>query len=179
VRALVLGVSTTIALMAPCAASAAAKVGKPAPGFSLTTLDHKKYSLADLKGKVVVLNYWATWCAPCRGEMVVMENYMRHHPDTDLKIFAIDTMEKENFSEAQFKPLAAHLSFPLVFTMWGWGYGALGGAVPTSYVIDRAGVVRYAAAGAFDDGSFAATVSPLLAEPAPADAVPKAVASAN
>ena len=50
----------------------------------------------------------------------------------------------------------------------GKGYGAIGGAVPTSYVIDRAGVIRHAKAGAFTDASFDSLISPLLAEVAPA-----------
>jgi cytochrome c biogenesis protein CcmG/thiol:disulfide interchange protein DsbE len=166
-----------VALMASGAARSGVVIGKPAPGFSLTTLDHKKYSLADLKGKVIVLSYWASWCTPCKAELVTMENYMRRHPGTDLKIFAVDTLE--DIPASKFKPLAEHLSFPLVFTVWSWSYGAIGNAVPTNYIIDRSGVVRYARAGGFDDDSFEATIAPLLAEPPPAEAVPKAVASAN
>jgi peroxiredoxin len=139
----------------------AAKVGKPAPYFFVVTFDHQKISLSDLKGEVVVLNYWATWCAPCKLELVVLENYLRRHPGTDLKIFAIDT--DESVPIFKLKPLAAQLSFPLIRELDGWGYGIIGDQVPTSYVIDRAGIIRHAQAGAFTDETFDALVTPLLA----------------
>src|SRR5271155_4755008 len=68
-----------------------ARGGRPAPGFKLITLDHQKYSLADLRGKVVVLNFWATWCAPCKAELAAMNNYARRHSGEGLAIFAIKT----------------------------------------------------------------------------------------
>ncbi|HEY3797143.1 MAG TPA: TlpA disulfide reductase family protein [Caulobacteraceae bacterium] len=99
------------------AAAFAAKVGKPAPGFTLSTFAHQKYSLAQLKGEVVVLNYWATWCTPCKAEMVVFENFYRTHPGTDLKLFAIAT--EDSLPNTMLTQLQAALSFPLVASLWG------------------------------------------------------------
>jgi peroxiredoxin len=144
----------------------AATVGRPAPGFKVTTFDHKVISLADLRGKVVVLNFWATWCGPCRNEMVVMDTYIRTHPGADLRIFAVST--EDSVPDDQLKPLAKVLHFPLVIRLHGGGYDIIDHGVPTSYVIDRAGVLRHAAAGAFDTESFDALITPLLAEPDPA-----------
>jgi peroxiredoxin len=147
------------------ATAAAVKVGQRAPGFMLVTFDGEKFSLADLTGKVVLLNYWATWCAPCKREMVVLDSYIRRHPGTDLKIFAINV--EASVPDSKLKPLSKALSFPLIHTLHGSGYGLVGGSVPTSYVIDRGGVVRHAAAGAFDDDSLDALVTPLLAAAPP------------
>lgn len=147
------------------AAAANVKVGDPAPPFTVTTFGGDTVSLEDLKGQVVVLNYWATWCGPCRVELPVLNDYFVRHPRRDLKILAI-TVEG-SAPAAKLKPLAAQLNFPLVARLSGKGYGPMKGAVPTSYVIDRAGVVRYAQAGAFTTESFEDTVAPLLNAPPP------------
>jgi len=153
-------------LVAAPVMAAAAKVGQPAPGFKVTTFDHRTVSLADLKGKVVVLNFWATWCGPCRNEMVVMDSYLRAHPGSDLQIFAVST--EDSVPDSQLRPLAKVLSFPLVTYLQGRAYGIIDNGLPTSYVIGRDGVLRHAASGAFDAESFDALITPLLEEPTPA-----------
>ena len=164
------------AMTALATAAQAADVGKPARDYTVTTLDHQKVTMAELKGKVVILNYWATWCTPCKAEMVAFENYIRSHPGTDLKIYAVMTESEVPASKLQ--PLAHALSFPLATRLSGRGYGVKDG-VPTSYVIDRAGVIRWAKAGAFDKQSFEELITPLLAEAAPAAATATTVASAK
>ncbi len=152
------------------ASAARIEVGSPAPDFVVTTFDLQRQAFADLRGQVVVLNYWATWCAPCRAEMIAMDTFMRRHPKADLKIFAIAT--EGSVSAGRLKPLAEALSFPLIRRLQGRGYGLIEGAVPTSFVIDRAGIIRHAAAGAFTEASFADLVLPLLAETVPKAPLP-------
>lgn len=141
----------------------ASEVGRPAHDFTITTLDKEKVTLADLKGKVVVVNRWATWCTPCKAEMIAFDKYMWAHAGTDLKIYAVTT--ELQFPAAKLKPLQSLLAFPVATSISG-GYGVKSG-VPTSYVIDRSGVVRFAAAGAFTLESFEALVTPLLNQEAP------------
>lgn len=146
-------------------ASAKAVIGQPAPKFTLTTFDHHKVKLADLAGKVVVLNYWAVWCGPCKAELPMIDAYVRHRGGDDLKVFAVTV--DDTVSDNELKPLASVLSFPLVTRIDSFSYGVINGAVPSNYVIGRDGTLRYAAAMSFSYETFAATVGPLLAEAAP------------
>ena len=61
-----------------------------APHFSLTALDGTQYTLADLKGRTIVLNFWATWCGPCRFELPMLARWSRSHPDVVMLGVAVD-----------------------------------------------------------------------------------------
>jgi cytochrome c biogenesis protein CcmG/thiol:disulfide interchange protein DsbE len=151
-------------LMAPAGALAGkpAKVGEAAPSFSLVTYDKRKITLADLKGKVIVINHWATWCGPCKAEMPMMSNFHQRFRDRGFEIFGVTT--EDSVPAYQLKRVAEVLSYPLVLRFSG-NYPVLDG-VPTSYVIDRRGVVRYAKSGSFTGDEFTRLVVPLLNEPA-------------
>ena len=155
----------TLSLMA-FAAPALAKtpvVGQPAPDFKVETLDGIKLTLADFKGQVVVLNFWATWCAPCKIELPLLNSYYRHQQKYGLRVLAVTT--EDSLPLYQLKPLAAALTIPMVRRFRG-PYETLGG-VPTNYVIDRAGVLRYAKADAITLDDLNTLLVPLLQQPAP------------
>jgi cytochrome c biogenesis protein CcmG, thiol:disulfide interchange protein DsbE len=157
-----------IAILVSTAAWAGSpKVGQPAPNFQVETFDGKRLQLSDFRGQILVLNFWATWCAPCRQELPLLNSYYRMRSDAGLRMLAVAT--EDSVPERYLKPLASALSFPLVRRIHG-PYSVKGDAVPTNYVIDRAGVVRYAKAGAFDLDSLNEVLVPLLNEPAPPDA---------
>lgn len=151
--------------LVPASSALAAKVGKPAPNFVIIGYDGQQVPLEQLRGKVVILNYWATWCAPCRNEIPEIDRFVRRHRDAPLAVYAV-TLDK-NVPYVRLRFLADTLKFPLMEKLKGSGYGPIKGAVPTNYIIDKAGVVRYAKAGAFTAASLEALVTPLLAEPAP------------
>lgn len=144
-------------------------VGQPAPPFTLTTFDKQKIALADLRGQVVVINLWATWCTPCKAEMPMMDAYYRANKDKGLRIFGVQT--EDSVAPFRLKEVSQVLAYPLTLQFRGDSYKRME-AVPTSFVIDRAGIVRYAEAGAFNRSSFDALLRPLLAEKPPADAAP-------
>ena len=154
-----------LALAAAAPASAGPlKVGDRASDFQLTMLDGSKVSMADLRGQVVVLNFWATWCGPCKAELPLLDAYYRMRKANGLRVFTIAT--EDSLPAFKLKPLFAAMAIPSARRIKG-NYGVLG-ALPTNYVIDRAGIVRYAKAGAFDLDDLNTLLVPLLKEPAPA-----------
>ena len=143
-------------------------VGKPAPAFQATMLDGRKIALADYRGQVLVINFWATWCGPCKRELPLLDAYYRAQRKNGLEVIAVTT--EDSVPTSQLSPLAKVLTIPLVRDMHG-GYAVLDG-VPTNFVIDRSGIVRYAKSGAFSLDELNAILVPLLQEPAPPLAEP-------
>ena len=159
-----------LAMLSTVARAATPAVDKPAPDFQVDTFDGQHLRLSDFKGQVVILNFWATWCGPCKRELPLLNGYYRLRQERGLRVLAIAT--EDSVPPAALKPLAAVVSFPLVRRLRG-PYRVLEG-LPTNYVIDRAGVLRYAETGAFNLDGLNAVLVPLLSEPAPQDAPPPA-----
>ena len=153
-------------------APAAPKVGQPAPDFTVTTFGGRTVKLADLKGDVIILNFWATWCAPCRAELPLLEQYFRTYNKYGFQVLAVAT--EDSIPEFKLRPLAEKFRIPFVDRLKG-PYRDVG-AVPTNYVIDRSGKIVYAKAAAFDIDALNALIIPLLNEPIPAPPAPPAPA---
>jgi len=151
------------AALAP-AMAARPRVGEPAPDFQLTLVDGTHVRLSELRGQVVVLNFWATWCVPCRTELPMLDGYYRVVQRHGLRVFAATTEDSVPLS--RLRAVFGALAIGAVRNMRG-PYEPINGAVPTNFVIDRAGRVRYASAGAFDLDDLNRILIPLLNEPAP------------
>jgi thiol-disulfide isomerase/thioredoxin len=153
-----------VAMLLACSTMAAQAddviVGKPAPDFHATTFDGRKISLADYQGRVLIINFWATWCGPCRRELPLLDRYYQLQQHAGLEVIAVAT--EDSVSPSQLKPLAALVSIPFIRRMNG-PYRVLKG-VPTNIVIDRRGIVRYAQAGGFSLDDLNSLLVPLLRE---------------
>ena len=78
-------------------ASAELKEGQQAPSFKLTLFDKSKLKSDELKNKVIVINYWATWCGPCKAEMPMMSQFYHTHKNKGLEMFGVITYRKSTF----------------------------------------------------------------------------------
>lgn len=140
------------------------KVGEIAPDFTLTLIDGTKITRDELRGQVVVLNFWATWCVPCRKELPLLDAYYAVQQKAGLRVFALAT--EDSVSIGAMKKLFAALRITPTRRVQG-PYSAME-AVPTNIVIGRDGRVRYAKPGAFDLEALNTILVPLLREPVPA-----------
>ena len=86
------------------------EVGTAAPALQATLLDGSQFRNADQTGQVIILNFWATWCAPCRAEMPALEAYYQKYRAEGFKILAISMDEPED--EAKVRQVMAAFSFP-------------------------------------------------------------------
>ncbi len=150
-------------VMTASTATAGVKIGEHAPPYELTLIDGTKVRSADLRGQVVVLNFWATWCAPCKAELPLLDTYYRLRKDNGLRVFAVAT--EDSLPAFRLKPLFAAMAIQSARRIKG--PFAVMGALPTNYIIDRAGIVRYAKTGAFDLDDLNGLLVPMLREPAP------------
>lgn len=108
--------------------------GRPAPGFTLTTFDGQPMVLEAYRGKTVVLNFWASWCPPCREEAPVLRQFAARHAGGDVVLLGIDVWDDE--SEARAFLAEFGLSYPNALDGDGRvaiEYGVAG--VPETYVI--------------------------------------------
>ena len=121
------------ALATPFAISAASP-----PSIVATLLDGRSFRTDELKGKVLLVNFWATWCGPCRAEMPEIEAYYRKHRDSGLDVLALST--DELVDEPKVREAAKPFSFPVAMlkTSKVSGFGRIW-RMPVSAVIDREG----------------------------------------
>lgn len=118
------------------------EIGNVAPDFELQTLSGENVRLSDYRGKKVMLNFWATWCPPCRAEMPDMQKF---YEDTDMEILGVNLTSSEvNIGSVENFVDEMGISFPILLD----GKNKVGTTyyiqpIPTSFMIDKNGVIQY------------------------------------
>ena len=140
-------------------ARVAAHVNFRAPEFTLTALDGESVSLNDLRGKVILVNFWATWCPPCRSEMPdIAAAYQAHR--NNFVVLGINQAESRDAAK-QFAD-EFHLTFPILLDTTGSvGRQYQVQALPTSYFIDPSGIIRAANLGQMNRAYIEAQITAL------------------
>jgi peroxiredoxin len=118
-----------------------ATVGEPAPDFSLVDRKGKIWTLSELKGQVVFVNFWATWCPPCREEMPSMQRLYTMLPKDKFKMLAI--LNSDDPQMADFFTKKLNITMPVLDDQKnniGPKYGLTG--LPETFIIDKEGVLR-------------------------------------
>ncbi len=140
-----------------------ARVDFAAPEIKLNDLQGQTASLEDYRGKVVLLNNWATWCPPCKAEMPTLEAYYQDHQKEGFSIIGIEAGEPA--AEVSQFVKDYHLSFPIWLDPANQSLDAFKtDALPSSFVIDKNGKVRLAWSGPISKEMLEKYVTPLLEE---------------
>jgi peroxiredoxin len=126
------------------------KLGSQAPNFQLADLNGNELSLANYRGKVVLLNFWATWCGPCRVEMPAMQLLYQDFDRTDFEILAVSTDPQGMAVTRPFRD-SLGLGFPILHDS-DFRVGVMYGArtLPMTFLLDRDGIITHRIFGARD-----------------------------
>jgi len=142
--------------------AAITRIDEPLPNLPFTTLDGRQGTLESLRGKVVVVNFWATWCPYCRKEMPAIQSFYRDYQAKGVEVLAL-SLDDDPAKAAQYLREGGY-QFPAVMANADW-QRALGpiNQVPMTMVIDRNGHLRNKVHGQVYYGRLEDLVTPLLA----------------
>ena len=159
-----LAVSAMLLAFAAGLGFASAKIGEPAPPLVTQELSGETFDLANLRGKVVIVNFWATWCPPCRAEMPALNAFYQRYHAQGIEMIGISADRSRDESEV--RKVMQSYSYPAAmlsdFKRNGFGSPT---ELPVTYVIDADGVVRVKltpSVNALTETKLKQTVLPLL-----------------
>ncbi len=121
--------------------------GKPAPDFSLTLFDGRTVRLSDFRGKVVFINFWASWCPPCRAEARLLEQSWQRYKDQGVVFLGVDIQDREEDARRFIQEFGVtYMNGRDPYNRIAIDYGVYG--IPETFFIDREGQITYKHIGA-------------------------------
>jgi len=137
-----------------------------APDFTITGYDGQTVTLSDLRGKVVIINFWASWCPPCREEAAYLEQTWRKYEDRGVVFIGVDYVDTEKAALAYIAEFdITYLNGPDIGTRIAQAYNIKG--VPETYYVDRNGTLRGVHIGPLTSPILDEKIDELLAESYP------------
>ncbi|MBE3068020.1 MAG: TlpA family protein disulfide reductase [Chloroflexi bacterium] len=137
-----------------------------APNFTLTDFNGQTVTLSDLRGKVVIINFWASWCPPCREEAAYLEQTWRKYKDQGVVFIGVDYVDTEKEALAYIAEFdITYLNGPDIGTRIAQAYNIKG--VPETYYVDRKGTLRGVHIGPLTSPILDEKIDELLAESVP------------
>ncbi len=136
------------AVGAPLSSSPSPREGFLSPDFTLDTLDGSKVTLSDLRGSIVVVNFWATWCPPCRAETPALEKSFEQYRDAGVVVLGVNLTDQDSVSEVNSFVREFKLTYPILLDRdgsVGTFYQVRG--LPTTFFINREGIIRTVVVG--------------------------------
>ena len=153
-----------VALLLLCSVSAWAQSNTPAPSVALKDIKGHRFSLNEYKGKVVLVNFWATWCPPCRKEIPDLIRMQRDYRTKGLRIIGI-TYPPQTAAEVRRFAKRLRMNYPVVVgTKATKSRFTSSETLPVTVVVDREGRVRGVIEGIMYPDEFDQTVKPLLSD---------------
>ncbi len=154
-----------VATLGMCLSAQAVGIGEAAPDFTLESLDGPNLRLQERQGEVVLINFWASWCGPCRQELPILDRLHQRYQDAGFSVFGVNVEGKRKPAEKIAKK--SKVTFPLLIDAGqkvSENYELE--AMPTTVVVDRNGKIRYIHRGykSGDEAKYIEVVKQLIAE---------------
>ncbi len=132
----------------PLSSSPSPREGFFAPDFALDTLQGEQVKLSDLRGKIVVVNFWATWCLPCRAETPALEKSYEQYEESDVVILGVNLTNQDSLRDVRAFVQEFGLTYPILLDRDG-GVGFLYQiqGLPTTFFVNREGIIRIVVVG--------------------------------
>ncbi|HEY5668982.1 MAG TPA: TlpA disulfide reductase family protein [Anaerolineales bacterium] len=136
------------AVGAPLSSSPSPREGFFAPDFTLDTLDGGRVALSELRGNIVVVNFWTTWCPPCRAETPALEASYRAYKDSGVIILGLNLTDQDSLTQVEAFAKEFGLTYPILLDRDGSvGLMYQLNGLPTTFFVNREGIIRTVVVG--------------------------------